>query len=865
MKNILQISRKVLALFLVWMLTQLGPVQDLRIFSGGLISNAEAADARLPDCSNFASQNSDAGTKGDKCTIKDVGVDGGDRNWMISEGYVSTLLTWAVAMVFMYQVLRCRMPNVSCGYSTIFSAVGAIALFGGEIASVVAYATSIGKIKKKVEYRPDQVRNVQEKCASGGIGSGTGSGSIGDISACDQLDYLKAQQSALDSAKTGATWKFGLAIAAGAAFAIAAIIELVGWLGQNAHDAILAATGTATLAGLESAQAACAGPQAAACVTQCQACAVGVSSAQSELLQLLTLNNDVVTPTTSQIDCTKYRVTMSTAEDAAETACLAAAGPGAACLAAAQGYIRGIHAKLVELHCPRPSVCILACQVPTTLITQHSPSDYYDAKRSTCGGAPTDILQLTSGQLQQGYGELSLNHYLDITKLPDIFFHHTPSATSALLNEEEIQREMAQTRTEIELSKKQEAVSLSDYRKVRTFYGDEILADNQFDFLKIFLDSATAIDKDEKSEDSGMPVNQVIGSSMGLVAMAIPVFIGLLKTADLEADNAFATPARRTGWNTLAAALAFAQATYTKLAVIDILDKEIKSIQTILDSKALAAGKIATPTTTSIPYNEVSVSSTFFEPPPPLPGNQTYPCPAGGDGKGGCKDVSNTMDSALGSLDLSSLSGLTGSLKNLNNGMAGKKTMGQGTLTSTTTLANAARGLKKKISELQLKLNKSREQKKQSPIDFAGNQDKTLKGLYKKAKDYLAAKGMTAQSMMPNSPVAPVSEKDLEKKLADDLANSKKVAVIAPAVPAANGLGDLNFENVGAEDAGGGAALSGGTENTPSKELDGSFQVPNNDIGSDVNADIFQMLSSRYLKTAYPIFFDEEKTPAKKP
>ena len=56
-----------------------------------------------------------------------------------------------------------------------------------------------------------------------------------------------------------------------------------------------------------------------------------------------------------------------------------------------------------------------------------------------------------------------------------------------------------------------------------------------------------------------------------------------------------------------------------------------------------------------------------------------------------------------------------------------------------------------------------------------------------------------------------------------------------------------------------------GGGNTLAKNLDDSYEVPNNDIASDANADIFQMLSSRYLKTAYPIFFEEEKAPAKAP
>ncbi|MBI2520595.1 MAG: hypothetical protein HYV97_09255 [Bdellovibrio sp.] len=870
-----QTLRQLCALFLVWMLTQIGPVQELRKYTGGWISTAHAAavDSRLPECQNLNSEEKQEAESSGRCTVQSMELE--NDGWIISEGYVSTLLTWAVAMVFMYQILRCRMPSVSCGYSTIFSALGAVALFAGEIASVVGFAIHIGKIKKKVEYRLGSVMGMQGKCDSNTAptaGSGSsGSGFIGDVSPCDQFNYLKDQKEAMEGAKTAATWKFGLAIAAAAAFAIAAIIELVGWIQGNMHDAVLFAMGNTSTAAVEGASSSCtaftAPPAVLACQTACQACVAGIATAQEQLSELIAQSNNVITPTTSVADCTKYRVHRTTAQTTAETACMAASATAPACRAAALAYTSALAEAVAVSLCPQNQTCHLGCAVPGTLLMgKYSPDEFYNSSRKTCGLERTYELDISQARTEYGYDKLALNPFLEVVELPDIFFKRSVSGSDLLLiNDEEVQRELARSQMVIELQRDQEKISLNDYYKIRQFYGDDLFDNNQFNFLKIIIDSAAAENKTKTSEDSGMPVHQVIGSGLGIVAMAIPIFIGLLKTADLQADNAFSTPARRFGWNSLATILATGQAIYTKLAVIDVLDGNITKLQKILDLVANDPRSVEVPPPASqIPYNAVVIDDDFVDTPPPqLPPGQTLPCPAGGDGKGGCKEVGNIVDASLGSVDLSSLAGLTGSLKSLNSNVSGKNSFGQGTFNNVATLGSAARGLKKKIGEMQKKINKNREKMKLPPVDFASMQTQQLKGMFKKAKDYLAAKGMTADQLMPVSPVDPTNTKELEKKVADGAVGAAKIdAKKGSAVPDLSGLvGDFKFD----EGEGAGAAIESHPETSASKELDDTFQVPNNDIASDANADIFQMLSSRYLKTAYPIFFEEETAPAKAP
>ncbi len=858
MKNFLQTSRKVIALFLVWMLTQLSPVQEYRVFSWGAISTAAAAaDERLADCKDYTPPeegNNDAG--GIKCKINTVDIEDGDA-WMISEGYVSILITWGVALIFMFQVIRCTSVAI-CGYSTIASALGAAALLGGEIASIVGFAMNVGKLKYKIEYRHDQVSKVKDGCATGG---GSGSGAIGDISACDQREYLKAQKDALESAKTAATWKFALALAAGSAFAIAAIIEAVGYFKDIAEDTAIETAAVGAIPAIETAGAGCAVPPAttAVCETQIQALTAKLAVVEGEVATLKAKMSDP-TPAPSIVERTGYIAYVTQLALAFKLVYgIASAGPAAPYVLPALFVLTLLEAKVVTFN--QPNTVLAGDPAPASNIgSLPSPEEYYNPTRRTCERGPSEVLRWPSGQMYQGYGALSLNHYLEVTKFAGIFFHQTPSDVSYLINEEEVQREITQAQTEIDLKGEQEKLSLNDYRKLRQFYGDEILSDHQFDFLNIILDKAVAIEN--KSEDSGLVLNQIITNSIGLAGAGVLVLMGILKATSVAADGAFSTPAKRFWWNMLASGLAFTQATYTKLAVIDILSEQIGRIDSILKLVDSSTTGAQSPGDTSVPYSSsVLVDDSFFETPPPLPGNQTYPCPAGGDGKGGCKDVGNSLDSTLATLDLSSLTGLGGSLKSLNSGMAGKKTMGQGTLTNATILASAARGLKKKIRDLQKKFNKDREKNKKPPIDFAGTQTKTLKSLFKKANDLLAAKGVTAASLMPASPVEPVSQKDLEKKLAENLANGNKVA--AAAVPAGNGLDGLNFGSI--EEDKGAASLDAGGGNTLAKNLDDSYEVPNNDIASDANADIFQMLSSRYLKTAYPIFFEEEKAPAKAP
>jgi len=869
-KKITQLINKFLILMISFQLIQFGPLTEWRISQVFVNSGiAVAADNVMPDCTpedmkNQESANADEGTKAadhmksGKCKVSVTEYN--DETWMVVESYISAILMWVVALLFMFQVMRCRQPHVSCGWATGFAAVGGLALIAGEIASIVGFAQVVGDLMSKIEYRFDQVKANVDKCESStGPTDKNGSGSLDGKSVCDQIGYLKAQRDAMEGAKTAATWKMWLAVAGAAAFAIAAIIELIRHLLWDAERIADVAFGSSLQGVFQGLVASCT-LGAAACEAACAPCIGAVGAATMMLNSFLEFQNNLA-PSPSKIQCERYRMQAATNFFSTQTACLTPPNP---CTAAAQAFITQRQKDMVEANCTGAKPCLLGCIIPGTLITKSADpkENHYSRSSKTC--SVNDNYIFTSRE-SLNYFEFNLLEYLPKRKnshLDKLIFPTKSEISNFVYNQRDINEGFLAQNHQVRLVESFSVTNIRDYEYYKRVLGEEILTSKDFEFLKIIFPEAKAEGKVEDDKKYAGSVNQIVGNSIGMAGSAALLLTGLLVKVDLQMDGVFSTPIKRFGWDLLAAALAGAQAVTTKYAVIQPLDENIEKLNNILK-----AGKVAdrlavagAGTGQAVPYNEVVLDNSFFETPPPsLPPDAKLACPSGaGDGKGGCKPAIGNNTDFGGAINLQGLSGLAGAVGALEKGLISRDKLGNGTLAAAGGLAKAGKDIKKKLKGLQVKYNKELAKRNKNPVNF----DKIVAGQFRKlagiTNAHLAANGTTAQAFAASlGGGAKLDQTDVNKNLQEAAKAAAAAAKVAPITPET-----LNFEELGGAGdttTGGDTSLQAGGESAPAKDLDGSFEVPNNDIFGDPNADIFKMLSSRYLKTAYPVFFEEEK------
>ena len=80
-----------------------------------------------------------------------------------------------------------------------------------------------------------------------------------------------------------------------------------------------------------------------------------------------------------------------------------------------------------------------------------------------------------------------------------------------------------------------------------------------------------------------------------------------------------------------------------------------------------------------------------------------------------------------------------------------------------------------------------------------------------------------------------------------------KKAAASSAAGASSGADPFNFNF--ADPAASGTVM--GMDDGPGEDLAPNMVIENSDIMSNPNGDIFQMLTIRYMKSAYPVFFEE--------
>lgn len=190
----------------------------------------------------------------------------------------------------------------------------------------------------------------------------------------------------------------------------------------------------------------------------------------------------------------------------------------------------------------------------------------------------------------------------------------------------------------------------------------------------------------------------------------------------------------------------------------------------------------------------------------------------------------------------------------------------KGATTNGQALTNGAAKITKLRDALRKKINEDRLKAGANAIDFEGGEKKmasTIERQVENAFNNLSPREQSALARLGSgfgTGDADANKDDKKDDLADKGSERGKVvaAAINPNAGAANNksadgaVWDFNFE----EDAAKGAAEQAAIAAALAENEDENYQIEG-DINDDRNKDIFNIITRRYLKSAYPVIFDE--------
>jgi len=821
MKKFLNYVRTLIVCFLCFLLSHQGELtsfrlQNMAIQSSYAQSDAKPDAAKLSGCSDYVD-----GTKrsrGDACTTAKHKYD--DNEATIAEAYINQLVVWAAAISAIFYAQTC-MAGGYCGWATAAISVGGLALLAGEIVSLVKFGSTVDEI----EYRPDELRKNMEACESGTIAEDERVGTIGTINICDQIASLKAQKKSLEEMRSAAEIKRGLQIAAEVVFLIGAIIEAVGWFQLNSTMSTIAAAPACYATQGAILVSAC-GTGAAACASACAPCMTAAAAVAPIFIELETsIANLPQTTGPSYILREAWMARWTAAMTTLTTTC-AAAGTCAA-LNTSCGF--GLAAAIVE----RVARCVPA--------------------------SPCNIGALNSAMLTTENLSNKLNPYIfgsvygrDILKLAEVFSGDIADIF-----------EMGQPNFEptapivIDYLSENRSRSIVDYRQEKlmatSINGQTVGLVSLFgNLIESAYAEGTATGKDKRKGSSSTQTNKTIAHTLGLSSTGLFILLGLVVSWKLEGDNFFMNPGNRFWWDMGLMAVVGIGIGVTSAAIGE-LDDNVKRLDNVLKAAALDTSNIVAAGNNAISYNEVGSMLGEQDGQKIIPDSETpLPCPAGGDGKGGCRSVGQDIGSSLQSLGLGGLAGVAGSVAKLGDQLGGSRDVSSSAFDAAGSLAKQNNAVRKKLKNVEKLINKKLLGEGKAPINIDKIKASMGKKLMKLSNDYLKSKGTTAQEVLGGAKPVVVPKEEKEKAKKEE--SAAVVAAIPGKAAAADPFAGMNFQNT--EEGG----LDLGDSEEAKAEIDGTYEVPNNDIYNDSNASIFQMISGRYLKTAYPIMFEEVST-----
>jgi len=370
----------------------------------------------------------------------------------------------------------------------------------------------------------------------------------------------------------------------------------------------------------------------------------------------------------------------------------------------------------------------------------------------------------------------------------------------------------------------------------------EIKIENQSK-VKLFLKNA--IETMIPSAKAGMM------SMLGLAGGAAAAFFLASSEISLYVDQYLFTPKYRLMiWGAFGLMTKMAMsATDEKIAEAE---KNIEKLDKILNetSKLNQGVKGSNPTITSpqIFTGSVATQDQSFS------DGQKTGCIAGSTSSG-CKSLTTAASTSTGFSSLpAGLQDVASQVTGLGDSLSGKSSLSAAGLNSAASIGSKAAALAKNLKKQQIAINDLLKKKGKEPIKFDGEMQKARAGMLSAVKNSLNKKGTTAGGFLNSIGMSVPSNSEVKPETGlDGLAIPKEnVAGGAGVMPENKETMNFGFDEApGAGDAGGATAKN--------DEFGGAaYDIKGNDIHDD-GASIFEIISTRYLKSGYPKLLEEVK------
>ena len=229
------------------------------------------------------------------------------------------------------------------------------------------------------------------------------------------------------------------------------------------------------------------------------------------------------------------------------------------------------------------------------------------------------------------------------------------------------------------------------------------------------------------------------------------------------------------------------------------------------------------------------------------------PCPAGGDGRGGCKSVGKSLNATLKALEVNGLAGVSNSMEELADGLGGTDSISKNALNASNNLNNAIGKVKKVKERLMKDLNDKRSKLGLPPFDPEPASKKLVSGLtnaIRNSKNPQIQAALSGQALASAKPELDKNEKDLLDKLKE-----KKKGGVEETKKDEDFMSGLNFDFKPKEQNFGGGDFDLEDEASRVSDLD----IRMDDVTKASGANIFNVISTRYFKTAYPRLLEEKE------
>lgn len=349
-------------------------------------------------------------------------------------------------------------------------------------------------------------------------------------------------------------------------------------------------------------------------------------------------------------------------------------------------------------------------------------------------------------------------------------------------------------------------------------------------------------------------------SMLGLGAGAAAAFFSAQTAIGRKIDMYMYTPGGRIiAWGIMTgAALLGAQASQSE---IDKIDENLKKIDKILaDLNALQKGVKANT------FNEQQLKmagfngnfSTDLELNPNA--NVKTDCLSNGS-NGSCASLESQLKEMPGFAGLpDSFKSIASQSAKIGDGLSGTNGVGGSTLSGISNMAGKQNAISKLANNVKSKLNDQLAKNGKGKIDFDKEEKKLMGDLKNDVSKALRGKNMSGGEFLASSGMSGMA--DSHAKAVAATASVKKSlssgfgsGAGASAPPAGNKDKEfsLDFKEEGVAEAG---FVAAGDANSPAAEA--QYDVGQNDINTNSNESIFQMISNRYIKSGYPKLLEEE-------